>query len=988
MMTSRIHLGYEVPSGEPVSIPLRHIVVTGLTQQSGKTTTCEAIVSRLPEGFKALVFRTKRGDLAFQGARDAPPFYRQESGWEYVLSVLEAATKQKLRLERSFIINASRGTSTLRQVYENIVKSKALARRGFDESVLTVLEAYFEKVLPQIEAGGFAETLALAPGPNVMDLEKFSEEVQALVISSCLEELWKHAENTFIIVPEAWAFIPQSRGNPVKWAAQHVIRQGAAVGVHLVLDSIPGNEAILMRSSAGVRATAIEAMWDLQGGASQTAKGEDIKDLTEDVFVPWSNGGGLQWVRVRRVIRHLYDGEVLRINAKSGVIDLTANHPIMKIPCYLVNAGTLQVDDRLAMRRGFAKLHPLPDKTFFFGSSEIAWLYGFFCAEGWTNGSHVCFSNSNHSLLERAQRIIREQFHLSASFSTPRQGVETLDANSPHLAEHMERCYWSNGHSSRTKMVPTEVMTGPKEVRGAFLEGYIAGDGSKRNGAIGLCSVSRPLLLGVLWLLDYDRTNPHNFTVHIRADKPDVVQISVNAGNTHLGKTPHDTIKKIQAYHYDGFLYDLEVESEDHTFNLGIGNARVHNSQDITGIDKAILKSVDCWLLGRQREVNEVKRVLDQLPPSSRPKAEEVTQLGIGQFFVSAEDWCRKVYVQPAWRKAEFAQTVATGTVTEEMKKMPGFYPPESVQQLAAAQGVGPATAETLRQMAKVGQDIPGELPAGEIPFLDARGPAEGEGVGRASLPVIRAKPRIESKTLQLEGVSLLEYEGLKVQLSKARLDLAKAEAERDRALTLVDKLQAQLDDTVVKLNQEIEYTVKLSASLRPLQVLRDALLNVLPFTEGGAPALSAEKLDYDHLANLVAQRIGHPGAVTVAPLEALRHRYQEEAVFRLRQDIKELNLQPRRILEWLVAVGGWHPMNKICQGLGIPPGGSSSRAGFSVDALVKEGWMAKGSNGLKATVREKVAEALAPYTSNEEEIELVQNHLVERLTKQEQPNA
>lgn len=613
MMTSRIHLGYEVPSGEPVSLPMRHMVVTGLTQQSGKTTTCEAIVSRLPEDFKALVFRTKRGDLAFQGAHLVPPFYRQESGWEYVLSVLEAATKQKLRLERSFIINASRGTSTLRQVYENIVRSKAQARRGFDESVLTVLEAYFEKVLPQIEAGGFAETLELSPGPNVMDLERFSEEVQALIISSCLEELWKQAENTFVIIPEAWAFIPQSRGNPVKWAAQHVIRQGAGVGVYLVLDS-----------------------------------------------------------------------------------------------------------------------------------------------------------------------------------------------------------------------------------------------------------------------------------------------------------------------------------------------------QDITGIDKALLKSVDCWLLGRQRELNEVKRVLDQLPPSSRPKAEEVTQLGIGQFFVAAEDWCKRVYVQPAWMAADAAQMIAMGQ---------GVVP--SVAQLAAAQGVGPATAETLRQMAKVGQDIPGELPAGEIPFLDARGPLLDE----------------TAEWMQIA-------QSAKAQTQQALEKLQTAEGERNRALELVAKLESQLSYTCGQLQEQREENSKLGASLRPLQTLRDAILDVLPPTERGAASPAAEKLDYDRLADLVAQRIGQARATVVTPLEALRHRYQEEAVFRLRKDIEELNLQRRRILEWLLAVGGWHPMNKICQGLGIPPGGSSSRAGFTVDALVKDGWMAKGSNGLKATVREKVAEALAPYTSDEEEIELVHNHLVERLTKQEQQQA
>ena len=35
---TRLHLGYEINTGEPVSIPLHHLAVTGLTRLAGKTT--------------------------------------------------------------------------------------------------------------------------------------------------------------------------------------------------------------------------------------------------------------------------------------------------------------------------------------------------------------------------------------------------------------------------------------------------------------------------------------------------------------------------------------------------------------------------------------------------------------------------------------------------------------------------------------------------------------------------------------------------------------------------------------------------------------------------------------------------------------------------------------------------------------------------------------------------------------------------------------
>lgn len=237
-MTDYIQLGFEVSTGEPINIPLHHICVTGTTRLSGKTTTAEAIMGRLPEGFTSLAFRTKRGEVAFSKATPVQPYLAVRTDWEYVQSLLEAAMKERLKFERSWIINACRGTTSLRQVYDNIIAGRDSGKvRGLDQAVFTNLAAYFEKVLPQLEAHPFATTLEVSPGPNVMDLGHLSEEVQALVIASCLEEVWQHGCNCLIVIPEAWAFIPQSRGNPVKWAAQHVIRQGGAVGVYLLIDS-------------------------------------------------------------------------------------------------------------------------------------------------------------------------------------------------------------------------------------------------------------------------------------------------------------------------------------------------------------------------------------------------------------------------------------------------------------------------------------------------------------------------------------------------------------------------------------------------------------------------------------------------------------------------------------------------------------------------------------------------------------------------------
>lgn len=85
------------------------------------------------------------------------------------------------------------------------------------------------------------------------------------------------------------------------------------------------------------------------------------------------------------------------------------------------------------------------------------------------------------------------------------------------------------------------------------------------------------------------------------------------------------------------------------------------DSQDITGVDKRILKQVGVWILGVQREVNEVEHTLSQMavPKKLKPQPEDVMQLRRGQFFVCFEDVLKRVYVLPSWMPADMGQKIA-----------------------------------------------------------------------------------------------------------------------------------------------------------------------------------------------------------------------------------------------------------------------------------------------------------------------------------------
>lgn len=253
MTTSRtVRLGFRVdrrnaPLAEPVEIPLRHLAICGQTQESGKTTTLEALITRTD--VRALTFVTKRGEASFQHQRRLAPYFRDRADWQFVAAILEASRRERLKFERSWIIRASRGAKTLADVQRNVRKAMATAK-GLSADVYLTLDAYLDEVVPQIAHVHWATGIALDLGVNVMDLTALSVEMQHLVLKSSIDWVAEHEADTVIVIPEAWKFLPQSRNTPVKMAAVSLIRQGAALDNYLFLDSqdLGGIDKEILRS--------------------------------------------------------------------------------------------------------------------------------------------------------------------------------------------------------------------------------------------------------------------------------------------------------------------------------------------------------------------------------------------------------------------------------------------------------------------------------------------------------------------------------------------------------------------------------------------------------------------------------------------------------------------------------------------------------------------------------------------------------------------
>jgi len=246
----RFQVGFEVGTGEPVDAAFHHLFVSGLTQQSGKTTALEAFMSRMRPS-TALVFRTGRGEIGFEDAHPTPPFFRERTDWQFVEGLLSAHLREKTKFYRGDVMRACRGASTLSDVAANVAARLKKARDGsFVEKILTELDQYFREVVPALRSVKFAPTLRLRPGANVVDLEDVPTAVQQLVVSACAERIMESMRDTVLVVPEAWEMIPEGRGSPVKLSVEAMIRKGAKIGNYCWLDSqqITGVDLDILRN--------------------------------------------------------------------------------------------------------------------------------------------------------------------------------------------------------------------------------------------------------------------------------------------------------------------------------------------------------------------------------------------------------------------------------------------------------------------------------------------------------------------------------------------------------------------------------------------------------------------------------------------------------------------------------------------------------------------------------------------------------------------
>ncbi len=344
------------------------------------------------------------------------------------------------------------------------------------------------------------------------------------------------------------------------------------LGIEVIYsDSVlPDTPIVIRRKDRSIDIVPIESLIPKTLTSSRYDKFGKLDVLTESGFS-----------RIKYVYRHKVKKKGYRILTRKGYVECTEDHSLV-IDGKEVTPADLKVGDKVNQVpfRTESKMAINPD---------LAWILGFFIAEGTCGVYHYNFGtrdvakhswrivNQNEEKLLRAQTIIQQCLGLATKVIDIRKSSATyglVPRGEPKILVDYFRAMCYRGPE---KAIPQAVLNAHVEAKKAFIEGLVAGDGSMdRSGILSLDQIHKSVVAGIVSMLEELQIE---YTVDVRSDKPNVCRLRVIRNKADRRILPADIIRRIETFHIDGYVYDLETEN--HHFCGGVGNILLHNTDSI-----------------------------------------------------------------------------------------------------------------------------------------------------------------------------------------------------------------------------------------------------------------------------------------------------------------------------------------------------------------------------------------------------------------------
>jgi GDPmannose 4,6-dehydratase len=353
----------------------------------------------------------------------------------------------------------------------------------------------------------------------------------------------------------------------------------ATSGILFNHESVCANTPLLIRDDGII---AVKTPIDL---VPLMRKGGSVQNFLPKSFLEvWD---GAKWTPVTTITatrrrRTDPDHELLSIQARAGVVDVTAHHNMLDCDHAQVAACNVEEGDELAIAEEMPQTSDWSIAT-----PEMAEFLGLMAADGYVhrNGTQACFTNNDPYLRGHAATLWSRLFMGSSKEQTCRSGwnkeVEVHRVNLTGCRPGAEWLREGLYTASRHKQVPPIVLNSNREIQQAFIRGYYAGDGLKRGSGASIKTNSAVLAQGICWMYHVNE-QPASVYVEQRGDKTYyqlnlASAVRVGAKGQHLRKNPAEVRRVVPASVPDD-EWTFDVETESGAFCAGVGRLVISNS--------------------------------------------------------------------------------------------------------------------------------------------------------------------------------------------------------------------------------------------------------------------------------------------------------------------------------------------------------------------------------------------------------------------------
>ncbi|HEY4811761.1 MAG TPA: GDP-mannose 4,6-dehydratase [Solirubrobacteraceae bacterium] len=353
----------------------------------------------------------------------------------------------------------------------------------------------------------------------------------------------------------------------------------ATSGILFNHESICSNTPLLVRQDGVVQVvTPVDLVPLLR-------KGEAVQNfLPKGLLEVWD---GERWAQVTAITASRRrttdpDHHLLSVQARAGVVDVTAHHNMLDAEHTKIPACDVDEGDELAL----CEEMPAPN-GWTVASEELAEFLGLMASDGYVSrdGKSVCFTNNDLSLRIRVAMLWGRLFMGSSKEWTGTSGWSE-DATTEHvnLTGNRAIAMWLREQlytSTDFKQVPPLILNAGPDAQESFLRGHYAGDGLKRGNGASIKTNSAVLAQGLCWMY-HSAGQPASVYAEQRDGRTYYQlnlfsRVRVGAKGQHLRKNPAEVRRIVPACVPDD-EWTFDVETETGRFCAGVGRLVISNS--------------------------------------------------------------------------------------------------------------------------------------------------------------------------------------------------------------------------------------------------------------------------------------------------------------------------------------------------------------------------------------------------------------------------